>query len=114
MLNKIIRVVNKHHLEDGTPDDTAELVAELRKHYVDEAINELIDDNQYIVIASKFFIKVARGTFTKFAELQDSSKHLHWEHEWVLDVLINDGYTNKEMNEIINDLIIRNDLLTTN
>ena len=62
MLNKIVRSVNKYNLDNNLPDDTPELVSILRKHFVDEAINEMIDSNQFIIVESKYFIKYETGT----------------------------------------------------
>lgn len=113
MLNKIVRAVNKYNVEHGVTDDTPELVKILREHFVDEAINELIDDNQYIIIGSKYFVKIGTGTFTKFAELLGSSSRVQWQSSWVTDLQLREGFTLKEMADVITDLIIRNDLATT-
>lgn len=114
MLNKILRAISKYNLDNNLPDDTAELVGILREHFVDEAINAMIDDNQYIIVKSKYFVKYEGGTFTKFAELLGSSSHVQWHHAYVVDFQQSEGYTLRQMDEIITDLIIRNDLLTTN
>ncbi len=114
MLNKILRAINKYNLDNNLPDDTPELVAILRENFVDEAINEMIDDNQFIIVKSKYFVKYEAGTFTKFAELLGSSSRVQWHQAYVSDLQQNEGLTLREMDEIITDLIIRNDLLTTN
>ena len=113
MLNKIARAISKYNLDNNLPDDTPELVAILRENFVDEAINEMIDDNQYIVVQSKFFVKFEAGTFTKFAELLGSSSRVQWHQSYVEDLQRDEGLTLGEMDNIITDLIIRNDLLTT-
>lgn len=114
MLNKIVRAVTKYDLEEGTGDDTKQLVDILRKYYVDEAINEMIDNNQWIIIASKYFVKIGPGTFTLFAELLGSSSRLQWHAPYVADLQRQAGYSDREMMDIIKDLIIRNDLIATN
>lgn len=113
MINTICKAVSKYHLENGVSDDTNELLVELRANYVDEAINDLINNSRFIVINSKFFIKIGRGKFTNFAELLGSSKRLQWHPSWIYDVTFEADYSQREMIEIITDLIIRNDLLTT-
>ena len=113
MLNKIVRSVNKYNLDNNLPDDTPELVSILRNHFVDEAINEMIDSNQFIIVESKYFIKYETGTFTKFAELLGSSSRVQWHSPYVVDLQRDEGLTLSEMADIITDLIIRNDLLTT-
>ncbi len=113
MLNKIVRAVNKYNLDNNLPDDTPELVSILRKHFVDEAINEMIDTNQFIIVESKYFIKYETGTFTKFAELLGSSSRIQWHSPYVVDLQRDEELTLSEMADIITDLIIRNDLLTT-
>ena len=50
----------------------------------------------------------------KFAELLGSSSRVQWHQAYVSDLQQNEGLTLREMDEIITDLIIRNDLLTTN
>ena len=114
MLNKIVRAVSKYNLDNDLPDDTPELVAILREHFVDEAINEMIDDNQFIIVKSKYFVKYEGGTFTKFAELLGSSSRVQWHTPYIADLMRQEGYTLAEMDNTITDLIIRNDLLTTN
>lgn len=114
MLNKIVRAISKYNLDNNLPDDTPELVAILREHFVEEAINEMIDDNQFIIVQSKYFVKFETGTFTKFAELLGSSSHVQWHQAYVVDLQQSEGFTLREMDEVITDLIIRNDLLTTN
>lgn len=114
MLNKIVRTINRYNLDNNLPDDTAELVAILRENFVDEAINEMIDDNQFIIVKSKYFVKFETGTFTKFAELLGSSSRVQWHQAYIGDLQQCEGFTLRQMDEIITDLIIRNDLLTTN
>ena len=113
MLNKIVRAVNKYNLDNNLPYDTPELVSILLSHFVDEAINEMIDSNQFIIVESKYFIKYETGTFTKFAELLGSSSRVQWHSPYVVDLQRDEGLTLNEMADIITDLIIRNDLLTT-
>jgi len=114
MLNKILRAISKYNLDNNLPDDTPELVAILRENFVDEAINEMIDDNQYIIVKSKYFVKFETGTFTKFAELLGSSSRVQWHQPYVVDLQQNEELSLREMDQVITDLIIRNDLLTTN
>lgn len=114
MLNKIYREINKYAGENELPNDIDELRHELDPHFVEEYVDELIADSMYVVVNSKYFVKVATNHFVKFAEFLGASNRLQWHADYIAGLTINEGYSHSDMAGLISDLIIRNDLLTTN